>query len=364
MVGLRVERRIAEAEARARALRLGALVRWLLRLPLAWKLAGANLLVVLVAGLALWVVHAPLAGAWGVLLIAVVALAAALLVNIALVLLALAPLNELEAAVRRVWTGDLEARVAPSPLADAELARVGRTLNLLLDGLMADRGRMRALAAEVIRSGDRERAQLAHELHDSTAQSLAALVYQLTALEQHRATGGELPSLDPVCAAAGAILEEVRLLANTVHPRILDDLGLIPALRHLVRSAAEHCTVDIDVAVEGQAAESAKGLSPEGASVLYRVAQEAVRNALQHAGARRIALRVSDGGGAVAVRISDDGCGFDLAEAERRRPGMGLFTMRERTTLVGGQFEVITSEGQGTSVLARIPVAGAGPQAS
>ena len=113
-------------------------------------------------------------------------------------------------------------------------------------------------------------------------------------------------------------------------------------------------------AVEGQAAESAKGLSPEGASVLYRVAQEAVRNALQHAGARRIALRVSDGGGAVAVRISDDGCGFDLAEAERRRPGMGLFTMRERTTLVGGQFDVVTSEGQGTSVLARIPVAGVG----
>ena len=81
---------------------------------------------------------------------------------------------------------------------------------------------------------------------------------------------------------------------------------------------------------------------------------------LDASGARRIALRVSDGGGALAVRISDDGCGFDLAEAERRRPGMGLFTMRERITLVGGQFDVVTSEGQGTSVLARIPVAGVG----
>jgi signal transduction histidine kinase len=358
MLGVRIERRAAEAGPPSGGFRLGVLARRLLQLPLAWKLAGANLLVVLVAGVALWVVRAPLAGAWGVLVIAVSTLAAALAANIALVVLALAPLNELEAAVRRMWTGDLDARVAPSPLADAELARVGRTLNLLLDGLMADRGRMRALAAEVIRSGDRERAQLARELHDSTAQSLAALVYQLTALEQRRAKGGELPPLEPVCAAAGAILEEVRLLANTVHPRILDDLGLVPALRHLVRTAVEHGTVDIDVAVEGQAAESAKGLSPEGASVLYRVAQEAVRNALQHAGARRIALRVSDGGGALAVRISDDGCGFDLAEAERRRPGMGLFTMRERITLVGGQFDVVTSEGQGTSVLARIPVAG------
>jgi nitrate/nitrite-specific signal transduction histidine kinase len=93
--------------------------------------------------------------------------------------IALLPLRGIETVASRVWRGDFGARVGSSPVADRDMKRIGTTFNLLLDGLVADRTRMRALATAVIDAGDRERASLARELRDSTAQQLAALVLQL-----------------------------------------------------------------------------------------------------------------------------------------------------------------------------------------
>jgi signal transduction histidine kinase len=330
-------------------------ITWLLRLPLAIKLVGANALMLLVAVIALWSVHQPVPGAWRALVISGIALAGGATVTILLVTLALRPLRDLEAAARRVWGGDLEARVAPSPIADRELSRIGGTLNLLLDGLTADRARMRALAAEVIRTGDRERAMLARELHDSTAQSLAGLVYQLVAAERSSRDPALAEQLSAIRGSASGILEEVRLLSHTVYPRILDDLGLVSALSHLARTMGGHggAAVSVDVTPSGEAA--AKDIPAELASVLYRVAQEAVGNALRHARATRVTIRLDGSPARLKLQVSDDGVGFDLDEAERRRPGMGLFTMRERVSLVHGQLEVVTRPGLGTTIGASVP---------
>jgi len=153
--------------------------RWalaLLRVPLVAKVAGANLLIVAVAFVAALMVRGGTRAGRDVLFIAGLALLGSFLVNVALIVLALRPLQALETLAARVWGGHLDVRVHESPLADARIARVGRTMNLLLDGLLADRMRTRQLAAEVIGAGDRERAYIARELHDSVAQSLAALV--------------------------------------------------------------------------------------------------------------------------------------------------------------------------------------------
>ena len=331
--------------------------RWtrrLLGVSLTVKLAGANLFVLLVASASLvlaagrpdhldtWIIG----GALGL----------GLLVNSLLVRYALRPVWELERVASRVWGGDYGARVPGSAVADREMTRVGRTFNLLLDSLAEDRERMRALAMQAVRAQDDERSRIARELHDSTAQTIAALTYQLTAAAREAGERGQTDlqdRLQELREQAGEVLEEVRMLSHAIHPRVLDDLGLVPALEWLARQTRAHTALDVTVQVDAPVASSAIGDTT--AAALYRVAQESLRNVERHARARtaRVALRAE--GGDVILEVTDNGRGFDLGEAEARRPGMGLFSMRERLGLVGGALDVHTAVGRGTRVRARAP---------
>jgi signal transduction histidine kinase len=100
------------------------------------------------------------------------------------------------------------------------------------------------------------------------------------------------------------------------------------------------------------------------ASTLYRVAQEAVGNAIRHANATRVSICVAQGNGVVELEVGDDGIGFNTGEVEKRRPGMGLFTMRERAALVGGRLTLQSLPGVGTRVLVVVPVTAAAPTPS
>jgi signal transduction histidine kinase len=329
--------------------------RWLaalLRIPLAGKIAGANIVVVAAAGTAALAVHATGTDDRRMLLILGLALAGSLAVNLALVVAALRPLRELEATAARVWRGDLDARVQSSSVADRDVARVGRTLNGLLDGLTADRARMRDLATQVIEAGDRERAHIARELHDSTAQQLTALVLQLAAAARASRDPELAGRLDTIKELAASMMEEVRLLSHTIHPRVLDDLGLAPALENLAHEASGRGPAVVEV-VAGRGGDD---VPPPAASVLYRVAQESVSNALRHGAPRRVTLRLDVTAHAATLEVADDGCGFDVAGAERRRPGMGLFSMRERVALVEGRFDVASRPSGGTRVTAMVPL--------
>lgn len=357
--GLRLDR--AAPSARAVASPRPSVPRWLesvLRVPLAGKLAGANALIVLAATAAAFAVHGSGAADARVLLILGLALGGSLAVNVTLVVIALRPLADLEATAAKIWQGDFEARVPTSLLADAHVARIGGTLNVLLDGLTSDRARMRRLAAEVISAGDRERAHIARELHDSAAQSLAALVYQLSAAERDVAAenvGGDHTLADRIGGIreiATSVLEEVRLLAHTVHPRVLDDLGLPAALRKLGREIQASSRTQVTI----YAGEDARVLPAPLASVLYRVAQESLNNAVRHAAPTEVSVRLTSTPGDVSLEITDNGRGFDVDEAERRRPGMGLFTMRERVALVNGEFIVDSRHGRGTTIRVTLPI--------
>lgn len=326
----------------------------MLRLPLAWKITGANLVVVLAALLAIVSRTDRQVQDARLLLILGGALAGSLAVNAVLVALALRPLAALEATARRIWSGDLSARVAPSPLADRELQRVEGAINLLLEGLSADRARVRELAALVIHAADEERARLARELHDSTAQSLAALLLEVSVVARGGHEPATLDRLERIRRIASDVLDEVRSLAQTVHPRVLDDLGLGAALQSLARECELRTTVRVEVVVGDSAGEIPLATS----SVLFRVAQEALANALRHGGAQHVTLRAGVEDGIVRVEIADDGVGFRVDEAERRRPGMGLFVMRERVALLDGTLALESTPGRGTRVIACVPVMG------
>jgi signal transduction histidine kinase len=224
--------------------------------------------------------------------------------------------------------------------------------NILLDSLASDQAQMRALATEVIAAGDRERAALARELHDSTAQHVAALLLQLSAAARDADDPALARRLDAARDAAEGILEELRQLSHSVHPSVLDDLGLEAALRKLARDSSHGNGIDIDVSVD----QMSDRLPPNVETVLYRVAQEAVRNATRHASPRRIRINLYTSPPSVTLEIHDDGHGFDLAEANRRRTGMGLLSMRERVALIDGSLEIKTAPSNGTTISATIPL--------
>jgi signal transduction histidine kinase len=283
--------------------------------------------------------------------VSTVSLVLVLILNAALVAWALKPLQVLEETARRVSEGDYEARARMPPLADRNLLRIGDTLNALIDKVTAERGRVRALAAELVATGDRERAHIARELHDGTAQSLSALDMVLASILVDPASSPVRDRLEAVRDIAAEALTEVRTLSHNVHPRVLDDLGLPAALEFLARRAVGRSGPSIDVEV----AEPVE-LPSTVASVLYRVGLEAVHNALRHASAHRIRVLLEASPERAILRVIDDGRGFDRADVDERRRGIGLFVMEERVSLVDGHLQIRSAPGSGTEVRAEIPL--------
>jgi signal transduction histidine kinase len=188
----------------------------------------------------------------------------------------------------------------------------------------------------------------------SSAQTLTALVLQLSAAARDEQDPAMAVRLEEIRSTAAAVLEEVRVLSHTVHPRVLDDLGLAAALEWLVRRTRAASGLDIEVSASDESAPYP--VPPSAASVLYRVAQEALTNAVRHARATKVRVALDATPQRAVLEVSDDGVGFDLDEAEKRRPGMGLFSMRERAALVDGSVEIVSSAGAGTRVIASIPL--------
>ena len=324
--------------------RLGAL-----RAPLALKLVGANMLAVAVLFVA-WLA----AGAF-LTLAAVAVLAAVVGIHIVLVIVALRPIRDLELVAARAWRGDFGARVKPSAIADTRVLRIGSMFNLLLNGLAADRARLRALTTETMAAGDRQLAGVARELHECTAQRVAALLLQLSAAARDTTDPELARRLREARDAAQQILDEVRNLSNAVHSSVLEDLGLVPALRKLARDASSGNGIDVEV----DAVDVPDRLPANVEAVLFHVAEEAVRNATRHASPRKVCINVF-ARPRVTLEIHDDGCGFDLDAVDQRAGGVGLLAMRERVAMIDGWLDIKTMKGNGTTVSATVPLTQSG----
>ncbi|MBK5186732.1 MAG: hypothetical protein JJD97_00725 [Gemmatimonadaceae bacterium] len=192
------------------------LLRSILSVPLWVKLCGANAIIVAGAGLA--VHNAVRHDARFMLLVDTffIALALSMALNVALVVVALRPLRALEHTAAEVWRGNTAARVPFSLLADRDMARVGHTLNLLVGALVEDRMRSRELAAFVISQAELEQARIAHELHESAAQRLAAQVMQISAIARDTTDRVTRERLGTVREMAADTLEQLRTLAGTM----------------------------------------------------------------------------------------------------------------------------------------------------
>ena len=219
--------------------------------------------------------------------------------------------------------------------------------------LRASRQELRVLAGRLLNAQEEERSRLARELHDDVAQRLAMLAIDAGKLAQG-------PKLDEnVREALGALKELIVVLSHDVqdqsrrlHPAILDDLGLPAAVRAECQSLAKRLGIPVSFASEDPPAEFPR----DSCLALYRIAQESFRNIAAHSGATEVSVELGVVDGGVRLSIEDDGKGFDREEV-RRRGGLGLASLDERTRLVGGRIEIRTAPGDGVRIVAEVPQA-------
>jgi signal transduction histidine kinase len=322
-----------------------------LRLPLLMKLAGANALIVVVAWTAAYIDQG--ADNWSLLAVLAAAMTAGMAVNLVLLVIALRPIRALEATAARVWKGDLGARVPWSAVADPGIERLSVALNFMIETLSLDRRRARALTEQVVRQGDEERSKVARQLHESVAQSLAGQLYLIKAA-RHECEG---PSAGSYLEAAEEItkqcIEELRQLSGRVHPRLLDEFGLVAAVRQLARTiAAAEETVAVNVRHDG--VEHLRWLTASSRAVLYHVIEEGVRNSVRHSGATEVDVSIVASPEEVRVEVADNGEGFDTSDPLVAAPGSGLGLVRQHLAFLGGECGIHSTPGSGTSVTGRL----------
>jgi signal transduction histidine kinase len=191
----------------------------------------------------------------------------------------------------------------------------------------------------------RERNRMAHELHDTLAHSLTALSVQLETVKAYwtidRKKSRQL--LDQSLASTRSGLEETRRVLKSLRASPLEEMGLLLALRELAQSTAKRANLGLDLNLP----ENLPFLAPDVEQCIYRIAQEAIENAINHANARSLAVSLSGANGTVKLVVQDDGEGFDPTQAEQAGH-LGLLGMRERATMAGGEFTLESKKGSGT----------------
>lgn len=195
---------------------------------------------------------------------------------------------------------------------------------------------MASLGGRLLMVHENERRRVARELHDDVTQRLAALAIEAT----HSIRDGLIK-----------LSEDVHALSYRLHPSVIEDLGLVEALRaecdRVSRSGA--------VAVQFNATEIPQKLPLDTALCLFRVAQEALRNVVRHSGASSVDVAVAPKDGGLQLAVSDNGTGFDPGR-RAERPSLGLASIRERVNLLKGQVDIDSTHGHGTTLLAWVPM--------
>lgn len=215
---------------------------------------------------------------------------------------------------------------------------------------------LRTLSGRLIRAHEEQRTLLARELHDDLTQRIARLAIDAGRLEQGAADAATAEQMRSVRDGLMRLSEDVHALSYRLHPTVLEDLGLAAALESECDRVSRQGSLRAALNLAGLPA----SIPREAALCLFRVAQEALRNAVRHANARtaEVSLRALDGG--LQLAVHDDGVGFEPAR-ERGRPSLGLASMRERAELLRGEFDIESAPGQGTTVVAWVPLEDGSP---
>ena len=210
------------------------------------------------------------------------------------------------------------------------------------------------LAGRLITAQEAERTRIARDLHDDVSQQLAGVSIAFSGLKQRlsdHVSEDLQQELADLQQQTLALARNVRHLSHDLHPTVLRHLGLVKGLTSYCSELERAHGVAMSCHAEGHFA----SVSPEAALCVYRIAQEALRNVIAHAGASRADVRLLHTDGHVEMTITDDGRGFDTASAAEKGKGLGLVSIAERAKIAGGTISIGAGVTEGTRVHARIP---------
>jgi signal transduction histidine kinase len=224
------------------------------------------------------------------------------------------------------------------------------------------------LIAQAIEAQEDERRRIAFDLHDGVITMLASTAFHLNAAALAVSGSGDAAAaLEQIAAAqhlADLAYHQTRAAVTGLHALVLDDLGLVAALESLVRTSGPAEGTEVELLADS--AQALGEISDHAASALYRIAQEALANAIKHSGAARILLSLQRVPGALVLACTDDGAGFvpaerkaaRAAEKDPARQHFGLSSMEQRCALLGADLRLESGPGRGTRVIIEVPLAG------
>ncbi|MBW1734852.1 MAG: PAS domain S-box protein [Deltaproteobacteria bacterium] len=224
----------------------------------------------------------------------------------------------------------------------------------LLQAVRENREDLKRLTARLFHSQEEERRRIARELHDEAGQALTGIGFTLETIEKGLAAGdrGVSRLISEAKKQINRTYQEVRRMSYSLHPALLTDLGLEPALESYLSSVSRSTGLDIDFRMVGFEDRVDPGIE----TVLYRLSQEALTNTLRHARAEHFRLSIIKGFPKIIFLAEDDGVGFVTGQFDQPRHGLGLLSMKERAAMLGGDFSLRSSPREGTRIRIEIPV--------
>jgi signal transduction histidine kinase len=210
-----------------------------------------------------------------------------------------------------------------------------------------------SLSEKLIAAHEQERSRIARELHDDICQRLAMLALRIEKVNKasdngHMAVSSQLEQIWNQCSE---LTGDVQALSHELHPSILDNLGLIAAIKSLCREISERSGRTVDFVDR-----NVPGTIPLDVSLsLFRIVQEGLHNAVKYSGAKQFEVYLQGKPAEIELEVRDNGVGFDLAQA-KNKGGLGLINMAERVRLVNGTFHIDSQANQGTRIRVRLPL--------
>ncbi len=213
------------------------------------------------------------------------------------------------------------------------------------------------LLNSVISAQEEERKRVARELHDEYGQIMTGLIMSIESVEDEISQGHTQvdEKLGHAKSLAKRAMDNLRRLTLDLRPSVLDDLGLVAAVRAYARTRLEPSGIEVNFEATGLK----RRLAPAAETALFRILQEAIHNVGKHAQAHKVKINIEARNGSIIAMVEDDGKGFDLEAVSRQKMGsqsLGLMGIKERAALLGGTLSIESVIGRGTRLVVEIPV--------
>ena len=330
------------------------------RTPILYRIAIGNAFVIALGAIGGTLIVRHLADQsadlWLILLFLAIGTSLSVLINFWIIKNALRPLNDLNSLVKQVQSGS--SVIDPQFLepTDPDISQLCTMLDSLVRELNERNLELRALSKQAIDALEEERKQIALTLHDDTGQSLSMVIISLERLENQIPV--EYADLHRKLAEtrhlAQAALSNLRKIVYGLRPSILDDLGLLPAIRWYARTNLEEAGIMVEINGDGDF----DSLPIQVNSTLFRIAQEAINNVVRHSKATSTEISLTNNGASVILEVKDDGQGFNpstIREQALQSQHFGILGMQERAELIGGSIALKSKLHGGTQVQIEVP---------